>query len=123
MYHLDTQEVLEQIDYPKDPELFKKYGTRGVLHTWATDVDDPTVDPRFGQVGKQKIEDSGQRGRERMKTMDAKTRASPMLIAKPEQLLRAFSSPAILQLATGSLQNWTHPRRLRIRLRSCMQKI
>jgi len=71
LYHLNTQEEFEQVDYPKDPEFFKNYGTRGVLHTWATDVDDPTVDPRFGKVGKQKIEDTGQLGRERMKTMDA----------------------------------------------------
>jgi len=71
LYHLNTQEEFEQVDYPQDPEFFKHYGTRGVLHTWATDVDDPTVDPRFGKVGKQKIEDTGQLGRERMKTMDA----------------------------------------------------
>ena len=70
LYHLNTQEEFEQVDYPKDPEFFKKYGTRGVLHSYATDVDDPTVDPRFGKVGKQKIEDTGQLGRERMKTMD-----------------------------------------------------
>jgi arylsulfatase len=70
LYHLNTQEEFEQVDYPKDPEFFKKYGTRGVLHSWASDVDDPTVDPRFGKVGKQKIEDTGQLGRERMKTMD-----------------------------------------------------
>ena len=70
LYHLNTQEEFEQVDYPKDPEFFKKYGTRGVLHSWASDVDDPTVDPRFGKIGKQKIEDTGQLGRERMKTMD-----------------------------------------------------
>jgi len=70
LYHLNTQEEFEQIDYPKDPEFFKKFGTRGVLHSWATEVDDPTIDPRFGKVGKQKIEDTGQLGRERMKTMD-----------------------------------------------------
>lgn len=70
LYHLNTQEEFEQLDYPKDPEFFKKFGTRGVLHSWATNDDNPTVDPRFGKVGKQKIEDTGQLGRERMKTMD-----------------------------------------------------
>lgn len=70
LYHLNTQEEFEQRDYPKDPEHFKKYGTRGVLHTWATDKDDPTVDPRFGKVGNQKIKDTGQLGRKRMETMD-----------------------------------------------------
>jgi arylsulfatase len=70
LYHLNTQEEFEQVDYPKDPEFFKKYGTRGVLHTYATNVDDKTVDPRFGKVGKQKIKDTGQLSRERMKTVD-----------------------------------------------------
>ncbi|WP_062565168.1 arylsulfatase [Pseudoalteromonas shioyasakiensis] len=70
LYHLNTQEEFEQRDYPKDPEFFKKYGTRGVLHTYATNVDDKTVDPRFGKVGKQKIKDTGQLSRERMKTVD-----------------------------------------------------
>ena len=70
LYHLNTQEEFEQVDYPKNPEFFKKFGTRGVLRTKATDVDDSTVDPRFGKIGKQTIEDTGQLTRERMKTMD-----------------------------------------------------
>lgn len=70
LYHLNTQEEFEQKDYPQDPEYFKRYGTRGVLHTWATSVDDKTVDPRFGKVGKQKIEDTGQLSRKRMETAD-----------------------------------------------------
>jgi arylsulfatase len=41
-----------------------------VLHTWATKEDNPTVDPRFGKVGKQRIEDTGPLGKERMKTID-----------------------------------------------------
>ncbi|WP_223163236.1 sulfatase-like hydrolase/transferase [Marinobacter salinexigens] len=43
---------------------------RGVLHTWATDEVDETVDPRFGKVGKQRIEDTGQLDRKRMETVD-----------------------------------------------------
>jgi len=70
LYHLNTQEEYQQKDYPQDPEYFKKYGTRGVLHTWATTTDDPTVDPRFGKVGKQRIEDTGQLSKERMETVD-----------------------------------------------------
>lgn len=71
LYHLNTQEESEQVDYPKDPEYFKKYGTRGVLHSWATDKDDTKVDSRFGKVGKQRIEDTGQLSRERMKSIDS----------------------------------------------------
>lgn len=70
LYHLNTQEEYQQKDYPQDPEFFKKYGTRGVLHTWATENEDTTVDPRFGKVGKQRIEDTGPLSRERMETVD-----------------------------------------------------
>jgi arylsulfatase A-like enzyme len=85
LYHLNTQEEFEQVDYPKDPEFFKKYGTRGVLHSYATNVDDPTVDPRFGKVGKQRIQDTGQLGKERMKTMDETFMASSLDFMKRSQ--------------------------------------
>ena len=45
-------------------------GPRGVLHSWATDKDDPTEDPRWGHVGRQKIEDTGPLTRKRMETCD-----------------------------------------------------
>ncbi len=70
LYHLNTSEEPEQVDYPKDPEFFAKYGVRGVVRSTATDVDDPTEDPRFGRVGPQTIEDTGQLTIERMKTVD-----------------------------------------------------
>ena len=78
LYHLNTQEEFEQKDYPQDPEYFKKHGTRGVLHTWATDKDDQTIDPRFGKVGKQKIEDTGQLTRKRMETVDEEFKEAMM---------------------------------------------
>jgi arylsulfatase len=40
------------------------------LRCKATDKDDPTVDPRFGKVGKQTIEDTGPITRKRMETVD-----------------------------------------------------
>jgi len=70
LYHLNAEEEPELPDYPKDPEFRAKYGPRGVLDCKATDVDDPTVDPRFGRVGKQTIKDTGPLNRERMKTID-----------------------------------------------------
>src|SRR5690606_5156239 len=73
LYHLNAEEEPEQEDYPsgKDFPSFKKtYGPRGVIHSWATDKDDPTVDPRWGKVGKQKIEDTGPLNRKRMQTCD-----------------------------------------------------
>lgn len=42
-----------------------------MLHTWATDTDDATVDPKFGRVGKQEIVSDGQLTRKRMETFDS----------------------------------------------------
>src|SRR5689334_4730897 len=72
LYHLNAEEEPEELDYPgqKNPEYAKKFGPRGVLHAWATDVDDPTTDPTFGRVGKQKIQDTGKLTRKRMETID-----------------------------------------------------
>ncbi|MET0192587.1 MAG: sulfatase-like hydrolase/transferase, partial [Hyphomicrobiaceae bacterium] len=73
LYHLNAEEEPEHPDYPKDPKFRAKYGPRGVLKTSATTIDDPTVDPRFGKVGKQKIEDTGPLTKKRMETIDDET--------------------------------------------------
>ena len=70
LYHLNAQEEPEDPDYPKNPEFLKKFGPRGVIDAKASDKDDPTVDPRFGKVGKQTIKDTGPLTRKRMETMD-----------------------------------------------------
>jgi arylsulfatase A-like enzyme len=73
LYHLNAEEEPENPDYPKAPEypnFINRFGPRGVLHTFATDVDDPTEDARFGRVGKQKIEDTGLLTKKRMETVD-----------------------------------------------------
>ena len=57
LYHLDAMEDPFHPNYPQS--LKDKVGPRNLLHTTATTVDDPTVDPRWGKVGKQKIEDEG----------------------------------------------------------------
>jgi len=79
LYHLNTQEEAEQRDYQRFGEAYSgnletyesKFGTRGVIHSYATDEYDDTEDPRFGVVGKQKIEDTGPLTQERMKNFDA----------------------------------------------------
>jgi arylsulfatase len=76
LYHLNAEEEPELPDYPKDPEYLKKFGPRGVLRCVATNVDDPTVDPRFGKVGKQRIEDTGPLTKKRMETIDDETSAA-----------------------------------------------
>jgi len=63
-------------DYPKDPAYRAKFGPRGVLRTKATTVDDPTVDPRFGKIGKQTIQDTGPLTKKRMETIDDETSAA-----------------------------------------------
>jgi len=72
LYHLNAEEEPEELDYPgqKNPEYKKTFGPRGVLHTWATNTDDPTTDPKFGRVGTQRIEDTGALTRKRMETFD-----------------------------------------------------
>jgi arylsulfatase len=57
-------------DYPQDPKFKEMFGPRGVMHSWATEEDDPTEQPRWGRVGKQKIEDTGPLTKERMETCD-----------------------------------------------------
>ena len=78
LYHLNTQEEAEQRDYQNFGKEFsgsleayeEQFGTRGVLHTFATDTDDETEMPRFGKVGMQTIEDTGPLTQERMKAFD-----------------------------------------------------
>ena len=70
LYHLNAEEEPELPDYPKDPKFKAMFGPRGVLHCKATDNDDATVDPRWGRVGKQTIEDTGPLTKKRMETID-----------------------------------------------------
>jgi len=76
LYHLNAEEEPELPDYPKDPAYLAKFGPRGVLLTKATDKDDPTVDPRFGRIGKQTIKDTGPLTKKRMETIDDETSAA-----------------------------------------------
>ncbi len=78
LYHLNTQEEHEQRDYINFAEAYSgsveayenKFGTRGVLHCFATEEEDTTVDERFGVVGKQRCTDTGPLDQERMKDFD-----------------------------------------------------
>jgi len=70
LYHLNAEEEPENVDYPKNPAFKAKFGPRGVMHCWATDKDDPTDDPRFGKMGKQRCEDTGPLTKKRMETID-----------------------------------------------------
>src|SRR6516225_346620 len=56
LYHLDAMEDPCHRNYP--PAMKETVGPRNMLHTRATEADDPTVQPRWGKIGKQKIEDA-----------------------------------------------------------------
>jgi arylsulfatase len=58
LYHLNAEEEPEDEDYPKDPAFKKRFGPRGVLHSWA--------DGKGGQT----VEDTGPLTRLRMETID-----------------------------------------------------
>jgi arylsulfatase len=72
LYHLDAMEDPAHPNYPQN--LLNVVGPRNMVHSWATDVDDPTEMPRWGKIGKQKIEDAGTLYPERMKTVDNEIR-------------------------------------------------
>jgi hypothetical protein len=51
LYHLNAEEEPERANYPSErdfPEYRKQFGPRGVIHSWATDKDDATEEPRWG---------------------------------------------------------------------------
>jgi len=58
LYHLNAEEEPEGYFYPKDPAFKKKFGPRGVIHSWAN------------PDGTQKIEDTGPLNVARMPTID-----------------------------------------------------
>ncbi len=107
LYHLNAQEEPEQLDYPgvKNPAFKEKFGPRGVLHCWATDKDDPTDDPKFGPMGKQRCEDTGPLTRARMKTVDAE-----FLEAADEFIDRSVkeNKPFFVWFNTTRMHIWTH---------------
>jgi arylsulfatase A-like enzyme len=66
LYHLNAEEEPENADYPKSAEFRKRFGPRGVIHSWA--------DGKGGQ----KIEDTGPLTKKRMETIDEETSKAAM---------------------------------------------
>jgi arylsulfatase len=108
LYHLNAEEEPEELDYPahKNPAYAEKYGPRGVLHTWATNVDDPTVDPKFGKVGMQKIEDTGKLTRKRMETIDQEVTDETL---KYLDRVGKGGKPFFVWFNTTAIHIWSHP--------------
>jgi arylsulfatase A-like enzyme len=62
LYHLNAEEEPENEDYPKNPEFRKKFGPRGVIHSYADG----------------RIEDTGPLTKKRMETVDDETVAAAL---------------------------------------------
>ncbi|MBW1609528.1 MAG: sulfatase-like hydrolase/transferase, partial [Deltaproteobacteria bacterium] len=93
LYHLNAEEEPEGYYYPKDPEFRKRFGPRGVLHTWA--------DGKGGQ----KIEDTGPMTRKRMETAD-----DEFADAAIDFIDRAHKDgkPFFTWVTTTRMHVWTH---------------
>lgn len=89
LYHLNAEEEPENEDYPKDPEFKKRFGPRGVIHSFADG----------------KIEDTGPLTKKRMETVD-----SEFLTAGLDFMERAHKAekPFFLWFNSTRMHVWTH---------------
>jgi arylsulfatase len=105
LYHLNAEEEPENADYPKSPQFRAKFGPRGVLRSKASDRDNPTVDPSFGRVGKQVIENTGPLNRKRMETVDEEFLAAAIDFIKRKNAER---TPWFCYFNTTRMHVFTH---------------
>jgi len=89
LYHLNAEEEPETYYYPKDPEFHKKFGPRGVIHSYSDG----------------KTEDTGPMTRKRMETADDEfTAAAISFIEKAH----ANGQPFFVWLSATRMHVWTH---------------
>lgn len=105
LYHLNAEEEPENEDYPKYPEFLERFGPRGVLHCFASDRDDPTVEPRWGRVGKQRIDNTGPLTAKRMETIDEEFLKAAMQFIDTSH--RA-GKPFFVWFNPSRMHIWTH---------------
>jgi arylsulfatase A-like enzyme len=89
LYHLNAEEEPESYYYPKDPEFHKKFGPRGVLHSYADG----------------KIEDTGPMTRKRMETADDEFTAAAIAFIEKAH---AAGQPFFVWLSATRMHVWTH---------------
>lgn len=110
LYHLNAEEEPESPNWP-DPDEFpvfnKRARPRGVIHSWATADEDPTVDERYGPHGKQRIEDTGPLTKKRMEDIDEEFAA-----AAQDFIGRAVGdeNPFFVWVNTTHMHFRTHPK-------------
>ena len=89
LYHLNAEEEPETYYYPENPEFHKKYGPRGVLHSYSDG----------------RIEDTGPMTRKRMETADEEfTNAAIAFIEKAHK----DGKPFFVWLSATRMHVWTH---------------
>lgn len=89
LYHMNAEEEPETYYYPKDPEFRKKYGPRGVIHSYADG----------------KVEDTGPLNRKRMETFDDElVQASGNFMEKAHKA----DKPFFLWFNSTRMHIWTH---------------
>ncbi|MGX9350237.1 arylsulfatase [Shimia sp. W99] len=105
LYHLNAMEYTSDPDWPDDPEFAAQFGPRNIIHAWATEEEDETVDPRWGKVGKQRIVDDGPAPPERQKTLEDEVTAKTL-----DFINRAVDSetPFFVWMAPARAHVWTH---------------
>lgn len=105
LYHLNAMEYTTDPDWPKNPEFEQQFGPRNIVHAYATEVVDETVDPRWGVVGKQRIVDDGPAPPERQKTLDDEVTAHTI-----DFIDRAVESdtPFFVWMAPARAHVWTY---------------
>jgi arylsulfatase len=89
LYHLNAEEEPEGYYYPKDPEFRKKYGPRGVIHSYADG----------------KIEDTGPLTRKRMETIDDEVFAACVNFL---DRTKKSNKPFFIWFNTTRMHVWTH---------------
>jgi arylsulfatase len=110
LYHLNAEEEPELPNYPPAadfPRFRERFGPRGVLHCHATDEDDPTEEPRWGRVGKQRIEDTGPLTKRRMETIDDEVLDTALDFIHRQH---AADTPFFVWFNTTHMHLRTHPK-------------
>jgi arylsulfatase len=78
-----------------------------VLQCKASETDDPTVDPRFGRIGRQTIVDTGPLTKKRMETIDDETTEAAIDFIKRQT---AANKPFFCWMNTTRMHLYTHVR-------------
>lgn len=92
LYHLNAEDEPEHPDYFRDPEMRKRYATRGVIHSWAN------LD------GTQKIETTGPLNKKRMETVDEEVTREAMRFM---EMSKREDKPFFLWWNSTRMHIWT----------------